>query len=201
MKNIPIIFILILIGVGGYFLLNPKPKTAPSQENTTSTTPAPTIDNNDLMQGGSSYSDVNGLYTFLYPSDYKLDIADPVHIRIYKYGATQTGQTEMYDGVLIVFEDINLGNKSLSQWVDDNIKTTTADGTLKIIEPKKSITINNYPGFTYSTQGLGEAKYYVLQKDSSSKNAVVITTAVMDPKNVGFQKEVDKTLSTLQLLK
>jgi hypothetical protein len=196
---------LIIIAIGAYFLIPKKSQTTttpvPTSESMTSTTPAPTVDNSDLMQGGSSYKDTSGFYTFLYPNDYKLDTSDPIHARIFKTGATQTGQTEMHDGVLMVFEVVDLGEKTLKTWVDDNIKATTADGTLKVIEPVTAAKINNYPGFTYKTQGLGEAKYFVLQKDGDSKNALVITTSVQDPKNVGFQTDVDKVLSTIQLLK
>lgn len=208
MKIIGLIAVVVVtLLVGSYFLTSSRNNT-PTPSSRIGPFPTdieqqvqPTSDTSALRAGGSSYLDSEGIYNFLYPPDYKLDTSDEVHIRIYKAGATQTGQTEMYDGVLVVFETINRGNQTLEQWVDNNIKNSTADGTLKIINPKKATTINGYPGFTYRTQGLGEAEYYVFAKDDSSKNALVITTAVNDPKNVGFENEVKTILSTVELFK
>jgi hypothetical protein len=177
-------------------LTNKVAKTQPTN------TPSGVMNNDSMAAGGSSHLDTKGVYSILYPNDYAIDTQDNGrYTRIFKRGATQKGQTEMYDGVIIVFETIELKGKPLSQWVDDNIKTSTADGTIKIIEPKKNITINTYPGFTYKTRSLGEAKYYVLQKNSTSPYAVVITTSVSDPENIGFQKQVDQILSSMTLLK
>jgi len=208
MKKLGVGIILILIVVAGYFLIKKyMPEVAkedlmgdiafPTGES------SPTIDASDLRMGGSSFSDPDGIYTFLYPNDYKIDPQDPEkRTRIYKTGATQKGQTEIYDGVIIVFQPVALEeNESLSDWVDESIKTMTADGTSEVIEPKKAIMLNNYPGFSYMLRGLGTAQYYVLQKDTESDYAVVITTSVSDPEDVGFQAEVDKTLSTIEILK
>lgn len=71
----------------------------------------------------------------------------------------------------------------------------------ELVSPKKRVDINNYPGFTYTIRGLGEAVNYAVQKDPNSPYAVSITTLVADPGNVGFEEEVNAALSTLQLLK
>lgn len=202
------ILIVIALGLGGFYLFNQKSASQNLTYEISSPLPSPiekasTIptDNSNLLAGGSSYLDKEGIYNFLYPNDYKLDDKDSRHIRVYKNGPTQKGQTEMYDGVIVNFEGIELENKSLSLWVDDYIKTATADETSKITEPKKEFSVNNYPGFEFKIRGLGEAQYYVLQKDTNSQNAVLITTLVADPTNAGFQKQVDDILKTLQLLK
>lgn len=200
------LIVVIAVLIGGYYLSTQNKTQVPStvgREFPTgeNLTPEVTADTSALKAGGSSYRDADGIYNFLYPSDYKLDTSDKEHIRIYKTGATQTGQTEMYDGVLMVFETVNLGNQSLDGWVSSSIKNSTSDGTLKVVNPKKAATINGYSGFTYSTQGLGEANYYVISKDANSKNALIITTSVQDPKNVGFENEVKATLATVELFK
>lgn len=201
MKVLIVIIVAVIILAGGSYLFLSQKISSPSSTGTNVISPLPTSDISDLQQGGSSYKDSQNVYTFLYPSNYTLDESDKQHIRIYKKGATQKGQTEMYDGVLMVFETINLNGSTLSNWIDNNIKTTTADGTLHVIEPKKAFKVGNYSGFTYTTRGLGEATYYVLQKDSGSPYAVSVTTAVNDPEKVGFQEEVNKILATIQILK
>jgi hypothetical protein len=202
------IALLIVIGGAGYFFFAQNNKTPvasleqPVSQAPVVATTTPTQKQNELMAGGNSYLDPKGVFTLLYPNDYKQDMqGNGQYVRFFKTGATQRGQTEMYDGVLLVFEVVNLGDKKLSAYVDDKIKESTADGTLQVIRPKTSTTVNNYPAYTYATRGLGEATYYAVQKDPQSKNAVVIAIAVHDPEQKNYQKEVDSTLATLQLLK
>lgn len=204
------IVILLLLGGGSFYLLTQKSPTTelennqdtsptPDTQDITNITPNPLQD--ALRAGGSSFMDPSGIFTALYPSDYILDTSDPKHPRIYKTGPTQTGQTEMYDGAIVIFEPVELGTMSLEKWVDDRIKSSTQDGTTSIIEPKETIQMNGYPGFRYTARGLGESQNMILQKDASSKNAIVITQLVADPGNVGFQQEVDAIISSIELLK
>ncbi len=155
----------------------------------------------DLERGGSSFSDPDSIFSILYPSEYVQDTQGENQYRIYKQGPTQKGQTEMYDGVIIHFQTVELRKQSLGEWVDAQISQSIADGTSELISPKKHIDINNYAGFTYTLRGLGEAVSYVIQKDINSPYAVSITTLVADPEEMGFEKEVNAILSTLQLLK
>lgn len=208
---IVIIFIFAVIGLTYYYTTqNQQDETSaviepqPTMVATDIISPiAPTaFDNSDLKIGGSSHTDAENVYSILYPNDYKTDTQNGgKETRFYKTGATQRGQTEMYDGVIIVLETIPLNGQSLEKWVDDKLKAATADGTSEIVQPKMPTTLNGYPGFIYTLRGLGESKYTVIQKDTNSNYAVSIVTLVNDPQNVGFQKEVDKTLSTLQILK
>jgi hypothetical protein len=191
--SIVIVFLVIIL-LGGIFLVTKS--HAPVEPST------PTAEVRKIPIDGNTYTDTQGVYTFLYPLDYKLDQQnDGKQIRIYKTGATQQGQTEMYDGVVMVFETMDTDGVPLSKWVDGYIKKTTADGTIKLVGSKKQMTQNGYAGFVYHTQGLGEFTNYVFQKSEKSHQVVVITTLVEDPQKVGFQKEVDKILSTLEVHK
>lgn len=193
-----VIILAIILLISGFIYLKPNkstPMTSPSP------TPVSSKDISDLLQGGSSYSDPNGVYVFLYPNDYVIDSKDPQQVRVYKNGPTQKGQTEMYDGVIVNMGKVSLNGKKLSEWVDSKINEATADGTSEVVKAKMSTTLNNYPGFSYTLRGLGIFETIVVQKDSNSDNAIVINTMVADPTNVGFQKQVDATLSTLQILK
>lgn len=222
MKNILIvlsIIIVIVVGVSvGYFKLAPQNATPPSPTPSAGgidisqlplTTPVatssvqPTLNQeNTLKAGGNSYLDPKGVYVFLYPNDYKIDTqGDGQYTRIYKTGATQRGQTEMYDGIIMVFETVKLQGQTMDQWVDQRIKESTADGTVEITQPKKPTTMNKYPGFTYKARGLGEADYLIIQKSPTSEYVVSITTSVSDPQQKNYQKEVDAVLAGIELLK
>lgn len=204
-----ILVIILIIGAGVYIFSYqkkaPSPLISPSSVTPTSsqipdisaTPPSPM----DLGAGGSSYLDTKGVFSILYPNDYILDTSDPIHIRIYKRGETQRPQSEMSDGALVVFETIDLNGTSLEAFVDSRINEATADGTSEIIESKKAIMHNSYPGFSYSIRGLGESNNLVLQKDKNSSSAVFITYSVSDPEGRGYQKEIDAALASIKLLK
>jgi hypothetical protein len=195
-----VLTIIIVGGIGVFFMKQPKenvPATSPLAAST-SPTSSPL---SDLGSGGSSYLDQKGIYNFLYPNDYTLDTEDPLHIRIYKRGETQRPQSEMSDGALMVFETVELKGATLEKWVDTRISESTADGTSEITEAKKTVTQNGYPGFYYAVRGLGTSQNLILQKDINSDNAVVITYAISDPEQKGYQAEVDEVLKSLSLLK
>lgn len=180
-----------------------SPTTSPTPA--TEQDPKPTVDN-DLGLGGSSYADPTGVFTVLYPNEYAVDsqenaMTKQTITRLTKRGATQKGQTEIYDGVLIVFEVTPLEGKTLEQWVDESIKQSTENGMSELTSPKKATTLQGYKGFTYKIRGLGESEYLVIQKDANSQYGVVITTLVADPEKVGYQREVDEILRTLELQK
>src|SRR5882762_5786505 len=109
MKVLGWLILVLVTAAGSYFLLSQNKSSLPPEVITgipsptqIMTTPQPTITNNDFQAGESSYLDPQGVYVFLYPSAYKLDEQNSgKQIRIYKKGATQKGQTEMYDGVIV----------------------------------------------------------------------------------------------------
>lgn len=155
-----------------------------------------------LRVGGSSYLDSEGVYTFLYPSNYALDNQEEgKYTRISKRGATQRGQTEIYDGVIVVFERVDLEGASLSDWVDAHIKSATENGTAEVLQPKKATSLNDYQGFSYELSGFGSSQYVIVQENPSSTYAVSISFLVADPESQGYQQEVDAILSTLELKK
>lgn len=197
-----ILIIAIISGVGLFILSNQKDKTLPLPLSE----PSPTVSQTDNFQrdleaGGSSYLDEKGVYSLLYPNDYTLDTNDPNHIRIFKRAVTERPQSEISDGVIMVFESIDLGNSSLESLVDTRIKESTSDGTSKVIEAKKPIVQNAYPGFSYTLRGLGISKNIVIQKDNNSNYALLITYSISDPQGKDYQKEVDAVLSLIKLLK
>ncbi len=207
-KVIIISFILLVLIISGvYFTMHQYSDNTLIYPNTTAmpshVSPSPTaVSSNNLMAGGNSYLDPKGVFSVLYPNDYQMDTQNNgQYTRFYKLGPTQKGQTEMYDGVNLNFESIDLNNQTLSDWVDTQINNSTNDDTVKLTKPKTPIILNGYMGFTYQTAGLGEATYTILQKDKTSKNAVNIISVFYDPSNQGFDKEINSILNSLKILK
>lgn len=202
-----IILLFVVATVIIYLLIGRQPESALApgtspNSSIVSPTTSPTPDTRELEQGGNSYLDSKGIYSLLYPNDYVLDAPsnDP-HVRIYKRGESQRPQSEMSDGVLIVFETINLENKSLSSWVDTQIQEAAQNQTSQVTKPKTSTSLNGYNGFTYEIGGLGSSTYIAIQKDSSSPHALLINYLVADPNQQDYQKEVERILATIKLLK
>ena len=106
----------------------------------------------------------------------------------------------MYDGVIIVFERIDLQGKTLSDWVDEQIKQAATNGS-EVTQPKKDVTLNDNFGYSYEVRSLGTSQYLVLHQDPNSDFAVSITSLVGDPQHKDYQKEVDAILATLDLKK
>ncbi len=209
MKYVYIMVLIIAIGVLGLLYY----QSSINQENTP--TPSPTQSDNlpsentmepnttedmDLQAGGSSFADPKGVFTVLYPNDYVQDVeGNGQYTRIYKRGEMARPQSEMSDGVIMVFEVIELNNQSLEELVDSNIQASQENAT--ITETKKAITVNGYPGFTYTSEGLGSSVNTYIQKDANSPYAVGIIYSVMDPENVGYQTQVNGILNNITLLK
>lgn len=210
MKNIYIVSLTVIVIAVGVLLAFGSRKSSSTNVNTTQVTNTPAAsefisskpDTTTLKADGTSYIDTKGVFTFFFPNDYTVDSQNnDQYTRISKRGPTQKGQTEMYDGVIVVFESLDLQGKSLSEFVDTRIQESTADGTSELTQPKKTITLHSYPGYTYEIRGLGTSTYLVVQKNTQSNNAVSITFLVADPENMGFQQEVDTILATLALQK
>lgn len=153
-----IIVLVILIGAISFVTKNPQQSsttTSPTPVADSATEPAPTYPPADpeLLAGGSSHMDKDGIYSLLYPNDYTVDSPGEGITRFYKQGPSQQGQTEMYDGVNFTIITQPLNGKTIEQWVDEEIKTSTGEnGTSELIEGKKPITVNNQSGYTYKVR-------------------------------------------------
>jgi len=153
----------------------------------------------EVRAEGITYEDPQGKFRITYPADYTFDDSDALHPRLYKRGDEQRPQSEMSDGVLLVFEKIDLNGQTLEKMVDDRLQQATADGTSEVIEPKDETTLGTYPGFEYELRGLGTARYLYVQASEDADWALSATYSISDPKTLGYQVEVDSILATLEL--
>lgn len=209
-KLIVIIVVLIVIAGVGYVLYTRQNNASENTLNPQTSVPTSVIEEivptgtsmNDIMAGGNSYRDPAGTFAFLYPTDYKFDTQNnDMIVRVHKQGPTQQGQTELYDGAMVTFEKIDLKGQTLNAWLDNEIKMMTENGMTEITQPKKEITLNGFPGYSYSARGLGEFQFLVIQKDTSSPNAIRISALVSDPTKAGFQEQVDQIFASISLQK
>lgn len=193
------VFVILLISATFFIKNNQKSSVSTPLPIISTLSPTSTIET-DLESIGNIYRDQNDRFTFVYPKDYILDTQDPLHTRIYKRAETQRSQSEISDGALMVFESIELQGKSLENWVDARIRESVIDEASEITAAKKPVIQNGFSGFHYAIRSLGTSQNIILQKNSYSNYALMITYIVSDPEQRGYQKEVDAILSSLMLI-
>lgn len=116
----------------------------------------------------------------------------PEQVRIYKWGPTQRGQTEMYDGVLIDFRRVTL-KESFEAYLDRRVKEFQEVGT--ITRPLSDYDVNGQAAKVLSVSALGDfTLIFVLLSDNS---ILEISTMAPDPTGAGFQNIVDQILATV----
>lgn len=205
-KILTVTVIVLIITALGYSLANKRaePQTSPEVVNPQ---PSPNTaeqfiksapDTSELKAGGNSYLSPKGTYLFLYPNDYTIDGDE--HTRIYKRGATQKGQTEIYDGVIMVFESVSLAGMSLEDFTISQIKALSPEDKPENPSPTQTM-LGSYPGFTYEQKGFGSSTHLLVQKDTTSDYALHIVFSVNDPQYQNYLSEVYEILSTVELLK
>jgi len=136
----------------------------------------------------------NEIYQIKYPKDIKLKQAEN-SISLTKMGPSQKEDTEFYDGISLSFTVLPLGELTLEEYVDKQLKEGME--LFDVIEGKKEASINNIPGFGYAVQGLGIHKYLLVQR---SDQVIIIGDNTQDPADQGFAKTVDEILKTFQLI-
>lgn len=202
---IPILAAVVVIG-GVSLVWLTQQQTAPGIEAPVVTpTPTITLDTSATPVPSSTsdntYRDPSGLFTFSYSNDYTLDQENPQLVRLFKRAETARPQGEITDGVIIVFEPIALGGKTLDEWVDSRITQSVDSGTAEVVQPKTAITYGMYRGYSFEMKGFGDAKYLLLQNSPNSEDALLVTMSVMDPQSRGYQTEVDSILKSIELLR
>lgn len=200
-------FLLIALGIAGFFAYQnyQLKKEAILKEDTVtpSLPPVPTEDplptlEIDLTAGWFTFTKEGFCYSFKYPQE--ITFNDENVIRLSSLGPTQKKDTEFYDGLSLIFSlPLEIGNLSLSDYVDGKIEEIENDGLAEIVNPKEVILINGINGYTYTVQGLGKFQNIFLQ--SPDKTCVVeITNSTVDPTDQGYQKTVDKVFSTFKFV-
>ncbi len=201
-----VILALAALGVAGFFAyqniqLKEKVtlrKGAPTSSllPTEVSSPTPTV---DPTANWLTFTNENICYSFKYPQEITLkERKEENIIHLSLWGKTQKEETEFYDGISLSFSlPLAIGNTSLKDYTDSKIDEAKQHG--EILKPREEITINNINGYTYTSQGLGIFQNIFLQ--SSDKICTVeITNVTIDPTNQGYQKTVDKILSTFKFI-
>lgn len=115
-------------------------------------------------------------------------------VRFWKWGPTQKGQTEMYDGIIVSFRKVDF-TESLDTFLAGRMKEFQEVGT--ITEPLATRDFNGLPAKTFSASSLGDFEMIYVPLDADT--VMEISTMAPDPTQAGFQKTVEQMLATVNI--
>lgn len=115
-------------------------------------------------------------------------------VRLYKWGPTQKGETELYDGILLSIRKV-VTPQGAEAYLADQLQQMTQHGT--ITAPLVQGKLNGLPVQRMEFSGLGD--YTFIFVPVSDTSLIEIAFIVPDPTLAGFRKTVDLMLSTFEL--
>lgn len=117
-------------------------------------------------------------------------------IRFYKWGPTQRGQTEIYDGIIFSVQRVDL-QKGIEEHINSRMSQFKNVGT--ITDPLHDSRVNGALVKEFSASSLGDFTLVFVPIDS--RTLLEISYMTPDPTNAGFRKVVELMLSSFSLIK
>lgn len=114
-------------------------------------------------------------------------------MRLFKWGPTQKGETEMYDGIIFAVRRIAVSDGGTAH-IRSVIEQFENVGS--ITEPLHESILNGTPVKQMSASGLGD--FTLIFVPSGPSAIFEVSYMVPDPTGAGFQKTVDLILSTFK---
>lgn len=150
-----------------------------------------TPDNPTVSWKTYTFSDV---YSVNYPQNSRVEELQD-YLVISEWGQTQKAQTELYDGYSVRIRLLKFTNQSLSSYVQSQIDQNQIE---TITKNPKNIVINSYQGIEYSSVGLGEHRYILIQDNKTPSKVAEITITVSGPTKTDYENRIDQILSTFK---
>jgi len=113
-------------------------------------------------------------------------------VRLYRNGPTQTGQTEMYDGMMLSIQKIDAPD-GVQSYIDTQVGLVSESAT--VTTPLHEDILNGLQTQTFSASGLGDFTTIYIPLDDST--LFELSYMIVDPTGVGFQEMMDAMLSSM----
>jgi hypothetical protein len=113
-------------------------------------------------------------------------------VRFWKWGPTQKGQTEMYDGIIVSFRKTDFSG-SLDSFLATRLKEFADAGT--VTESLSPRDFNGRPAWSFSSSGLGDFDLTYVPIDADT--VLEISVMAPDPTAAGFEELTKLLLSTV----
>jgi len=207
MKKIAMIIIALaalgVIGYASYLNLNNSKNNvqlSPSPTITTSNTPEPEIAEK-YPETWEKYRSGSLGISFYY--DQKMELLensnDPNEpLRLVLMGQTQSLGTEIYDGLIMIFNSGTYEGDFADFVASEHLKNKNEPTTNEISEVIGT-GLGNLTGYEFTVSSLGEfTHYYFRDIDLKDNRYVKISTLVADPQEVGYQETLEKILTSIE---
>lgn len=207
MKKIAMILIAIAaLGVIGYAsylnLINNKTNVVPSP------TPTINIDSTIETENIEEYPETWEKYrsstlgiSFYYDQEMELkeNSNDPNEpLRLVLIGPTQSLGTEVYDGLILIFNSGTYEGDFGDFVTEEHLKNKNEPSTNEIGEVIGT-GLGNLTGYEFTVSSLGEfTHYYFRDIDLKDNRYVKISTLVADPEELGYDEILEKILTSIE---
>lgn len=155
--------------------------------------------NNEAVQVPSdwkSYSSNFAGFSINYDPTLTLKEDTKTDIRFYKWGPTQRGQTEMYDGIILSIRKVVVTDGG-KVYIDSQIEQFKNVGT--ITKSLREGKLNGIVVKEFSASSLGD--FNVIFVPVNDQTLLEISYMIPDPTGAGFQGVIDTMLSTFRIVK
>jgi hypothetical protein len=187
---------VVIFGIGLiYFGEGAPPLSTPSSERMPSETgtPLPESSTMQVPEGWLPYQQTEMGLSFRYDPTFTVSADTADLVRLYKWGPTQKGQTEMYDGMLVTFHQVTYSG-DFESYVKQRMQALqTSETVMPVAQP---YSFRGVPAQRYDGSASDGTTYIFVPRGLGS--VLEISTLVLDPGKLGFQGVVDSILQTVQ---
>jgi hypothetical protein len=155
-----------------------------------SPTKAPQVPSDWKTYDSEAYS-----FTFKYHPKFTIRPSVDNTLTMYLHGPSQSEGTEVYDGIIINFQEATYTENSFKAFVEKQYQVAKNDDVIYEISDLKDVQISTYQGYEFRTSSLGSIRNIYL--DAKNKKFIYISLLLEDPKNQGFENIVTTLLSTI----
>lgn len=187
-----VIFLLALVGAGGYYLGMRGTSQSPTPTPVSQTpSPSPTV---SPVSGWETLENETG-WSIRYPEE--VEVSENGATSFIQFGPTQEEGTEFYDGISVTIRTGALGGMTLGDFVDEQIIDIENDPISEVSNGPSEVVVAGLEGYRFTTTGLGTFEYYYLPMGETSYLEVI--DATQDPTGQGFENTVQMMLDTIEI--
>lgn len=117
-------------------------------------------------------------FTISFPPDVTHETAAEGE-RFYKWGPTQTGQTEMYDGLRLEIRSGTYAPKTFAEFVDEQYEAKKSNPDIRNVGEKQNVTVGGMPAVSYRIEAFGDGTQIFV--DRGEGRYLDITDATVEP--------------------
>lgn len=190
-----IVILLVALNVFQFFNKQQTVITAPQPSNNIQNSPTPSVQN--VSTDWQTYSSPTLGFSLQHPKDMKIYPQQGGAVLFVKLGPTQVENTELFDGISLIFDVGDLGTNTLQQAAQQKLTEIKNEPITETVGTMEEVIVGKYAGYKFMVKDLGERTYTYLPKGDSEY--LVIIDSSVDPSSLGFNQTIYQMFSTLEI--